>query len=251
MNRRVRVVGAAIAAGLLLASCSSTFGFPAGGDVQGRDITDLWRVFFWASVGVAAIVYGMILWSIVRYRRRGRTDAPPQFREHIPLEVTYTAIPILIVTVLFVLTIRTERSVLSLQPAPAQTVHVDAYAWGWRFSYDGTGVVVSSDPDAPGPELVLPLGEPTRIVLTSTDVVHSFYVPGFLFKRDAIPGRVTEFQVTPDRTGTYLGECAEFCGLDHAFMHFTVRVVPASAYRSWLAEQQAAPSPSPSAGATP
>jgi len=255
VRRRTRVVGAAFAAAVLLTSCASTFGFPHAGDAQGRDIDDLWRVSFWASVGVAAIVYGLILWSILRYRARGRTDAPPQFRQHLGLEITYTAIPILIVAVLFVVTVRTERSVLSLSPAPARTVHVDAYAWGWRFSYDGTGIVVASTPNAPGPQLVLPQGEPTRIVLTSSDVVHSFFVPGFLFKRDAIPGRVTEFQFTPERAGTYEGACAEFCGLNHAFMRFSVRVVSSSAFASWVAEQQASagasPSPEPSPGASP
>jgi cytochrome c oxidase subunit 2 len=80
-------------------------------------------------------------------------------------------------------------------------------------------------------------------VLTSNDVIHSFYVPGFLFKRDAIPGRVTEFDLRPDRLGVYRGECAEFCGLDHAYMNFTVRVVPAAQFQAWLSSQRSAASP--------
>jgi cytochrome c oxidase subunit 2 len=254
MSRRARLWVAFLAATSLLTACSSTFGMPPGGDAQGQDITSLWKVFFWASVGVASIVYGLIFWSLIRYRRRGRTDTPPQFREHRALEITYTAIPILIVGALFVMTMRTEGRVLALSPNPDVTVHVEGYTWGWRFSYEGSDVVVVSAPDGNPPELVLPEGQTTRIVLTSQDVIHAFYVPGFLFKRDAIPGRTSEFQFSPDRTGTYQGECAEFCGLNHAFMRFTVRVVSGSDYASWISQQQAAqlqagsPSPSPAAG---
>jgi cytochrome c oxidase subunit II len=245
VSRRLRIV-AAMAAGVLLTSCGSTFGMPAGGDAQGRDIAHLWQVFFWASVAVAAIVYGLIFWSLLRYRRRGRGDAPSQFREHMALEITYTTIPIVIVAALFVLTMRTEDRVLSVSPDPNVTVHVEGYTWGWRFSYEGTGIVVASGADGTIPQLMLPEGETTRIVLTSQDVIHAFYVPGFLFKRDAIPGRTSEFQFSPDRTGTYPGACAEFCGLNHAFMRFSVRVVPASEYQAWVAQQQAAAaSPTP------
>jgi cytochrome c oxidase subunit II len=250
VSRRTRLAAATVAAGAALTSCGSTFGMPAGGDSQGRDITHLWQIFFWASLGVASIVYGLIFWSLLRYRRRGRTDTPPQFREHTALEITYTAIPILIVAALFVLSMRTENRVLDLSPNPDVIVHVEGYTWGWSFAYEGTGIVVASTSEGAPPELVLPKGETTRIVLTSQDVIHAFYVPGFLFKRDAIPGRTSEFQLSPDRTGTYLGECAEFCGLNHAFMRFSVRVVPATEYRTWLAQQQAAAA-SPSPGGSP
>ena len=83
--------------------------------------------------------------------------------------------------------------------------------------------------------MVLPMGETVRIELTSSDVIHSFYVPGFLFKRDAIPGRTTAFDFRADRLGVYRGECAEFCGLDHAYMNFSVRVVSPGAFEAWLA----------------
>jgi cytochrome c oxidase subunit 2 len=206
--------------------------------VQGRDTVDLWRIFFWASIVVAGIVYALIGWSILRYRRRkGDYDSalPPQFREHLVLEVLYTSIPIVIVVALYVVSYRTEMQVLALSSDPDITVHVEAYAWGWRFSYPG-GALITSDATDSDPQLVLPQGETTRIVLTSTDVIHAFYVPGFLFKRDAIPGRTQEFDITPNQVGTFQGACAEFCGLNHAFMRFTVRVVTPSEYASWLAE---------------
>ena len=115
--------------------------------------------------------------------------------------------------------------------------------WGWRFSFPDEGVTVLSDPSGegvPGPELWLPQRRDVRVELTSNDVIHAFWVPDFLFKRDAIPGRVNVFDVTPTTTGTYHGVCSEFCGLNHAFMTFTVKVVPADAFDRWLGEQATA-----------
>jgi cytochrome c oxidase subunit 2 len=225
---------------VLLASCSS-FGAPAGATVQGADINDLWRVFFVAALVVAGIVYALIIWSLVRYHRRRGTDdtLPRQFREHRAMEIVYTAIPILIVIALFAATAVTERRVTALAARPAVTVHVQGFAWGWRFAYEGTSIQVVSAPGRP-PELVIPIGEPVRIVLTSNDVIHSFFVPDFLFKRDAIPGHPTQFDLTAREPGVFAGRCAEFCGLNHAFMGFTVRAVTAAEYRAWLDRQGAA-----------
>jgi cytochrome c oxidase subunit 2 len=93
-----------------------------------------------------------------------------------------------------------------------------------------------------GPELVVPVGETVQVTITGDDVVHAFFVPQFLFKRDAIPGRETTFQFTVDEPGTYRGQCAEFCGVGHPQMPFTVRAVPRADYESWLAT---APRPAP------
>jgi cytochrome c oxidase subunit II len=215
----------------LLSSCTS---LPSGGTDQGRDINAVWVVFFWAGVGVAAIVYGLILWSMVRYRRRS-DDTPPQFRDHLPLEALYTLLPIALVTVLFVLTWRAETNVEEPAGDPVATVRVEAFDWSWRFSYEGTGVAIFGTPDDP-PEMVLPVGRPVRLVLTSADVIHAFYVPDFLFKRDAIPGRTTSFDLTVREPGEYRGQCAEFCGLDHYRMRFSIRAVPAAEFAAWLSE---------------
>jgi cytochrome c oxidase subunit 2 len=116
--------------------------------------------------------------------------------------------------------------------APNRTA-VTAFRWSWRFDYSN-GVTTSGTPASP-PTLYLPVGRPTEIDLRSDDVTHSFWVPAFLFKRDAIPGMTNVFDLTPTRTGTFLGRCAQFCGLDHALMTFVVRVVPQSAYSRYLA----------------
>ncbi|MDQ3210828.1 MAG: hypothetical protein M3Q20_06535, partial [Actinomycetota bacterium] len=160
-------------------SCSSSFGMPRGSTEQGKDIFDLWQIFFWAGIGVAAIVYGLIGWSLLRYRRRRNEDETllgRQFHANVPLEIIYTAIPVVIVIVLFVLSYRTERTASSLSASPDVTLRAEAFSWGWRFGFPDQGVEVVSQPSAegvPGPEILLPLGETTRIELTSNDVIHA------------------------------------------------------------------------------
>jgi cytochrome c oxidase subunit 2 len=229
-----------VALTLTVASCSSSFGMPRGSTEQGRGIFDLWQVFFWAGIVVAALVYGLIGWSLVRYRRRRRDDDDVlgrAFHANVPLEVVYTSIPVAIVIVLFMLSFGTEDRASSVSPTPDVTLRAEAFSWGWRFTYPDEGVEVVSEPSGegvPGPEIVLPLGATTRIELTSNDVIHAFWVPDFLYKRDAIPGRVNVFDVTPTDLGAYHGVCSEFCGLHHAFMTFTVRVVPPGEFEAWL-----------------
>jgi len=246
VRRRVVLIGAALALGAT--SCSASFGMPRGGTQQGKDIFGLWHTYFVAALVVGGIVYALIAWSLIRYRRR-RSDPEDamgaSFRVHVPIEVVYTAIPIVIVVGLFAAAFRTEDRVDDVVPHPNVVLHAEAFAWGWRFTYDepagGSFTVVSppSGAGVPGPVIELPLGETVRVVLTSDDVIHAFWVPGFLFKRDAIPGRTSEFDLSPTAAGTYRGECAEFCGLNHSYMVFTVKVVDPATYRSWIAAQQA------------
>jgi cytochrome c oxidase subunit 2 len=222
------------------ASCSSSFGMPRGSTEQGEEIFRLWQVFFWAGIVVAALVYGLIAWSLVRYRRRRRdpeSELGRQFHANVPLEIVYTAVPVVIVVALFALSFGTEDRASSVTPNPDVTLRVEAFSWGWRFMFPDDGVEVVSQPSAegvPGPEILLPLGETTRIELTSNDVIHAFWVHDFLYKRDAIPGHVNEFDVTPTELGTYHGVCSEFCGIHHAYMTFTVRVVAPSEFDAWL-----------------
>jgi cytochrome c oxidase subunit II len=232
---------AMLAAGAV--GCSASFGMPGGGTGQGEDIADLWRVFMYTAFGVAGIVYVLIAWSAIRYRHR-RGDDPDaegrQFDKHIPLEIAYTAAPILIVAVLFTLSLRTSDRVGAISAAPDVRLDVQAFSWGWRFDYPDLGVTVVSPPSGQGvagPELYLPVGDTTQIVLTSRDVIHAFWVPGFNFKRDAIPGHPNVFDLTPATTGDYRGECAEFCGLNHAYMGFTVHVVDRASFDTWIESQ--------------
>lgn len=193
-----------------------------------------WVLFTIAGLAVAVLVWGFIVFCVVRWRRRERdasAPAPPQFRRNNPLEIAWTVVPLIFVCGLFVYTYRAEADVEALTPVPDVRIAVDAYRWGWRFAYAG-GPTIHGAADAP-PQMVLPLGETARIDLTSSDVDHSFWVPDFLFKRDAIPGHPTAFDLKPTKLGTFLGHCAEFCGLDHALMNFSVRVVPPAQYAAW------------------
>ena len=241
----LRVCGADLL-GAFAASCSSSFGMPRGGTEQGQDIFSLWQTFMIAGIVVGVLVYGLIAWSLIRYRHRKRDAADARgrsFDANVPLEVVYTLIPVVIVVVLFALSFRTEDRVDAVSPSPDVTLHAEAFAWGWHFTYGDTGPTVVSPPSGlgvTGPTIELPLGRTTRVVLTSNDVIHAFWVPGFLFKRDAIPGRTTAFDLTPTDLGTYQGVCAEFCGLNHAFMTFTVRVVEPQEFSAWLATQPSA-----------
>jgi cytochrome c oxidase subunit 2 len=199
-----------------------------------------WLIFLAVALGVAAIVLGLILFPLVRWRRRPGDAEPPQFANNIPIEIAWTVIPLLIVAGLFVATYSAEARVDAVADNPTAIVAVNAYRWGWTFAYRG-GPTVGGSASAPAafgvapspPELVLPLGEVTRIELSAADVDHGFWIPDFLFKRDAIPGQTTSFDLLPDKLGTYRGRCSAFCGLQHEAMLFDVRVVTPSEFTIW------------------
>lgn len=208
---------------------------PAGATDQANAMHLTWSVFGAAALAVAVLVWFLILLPAFVWRKRGER-LPPQFRQNPALEITWTVIPLIVVALLFWLTVRAEGVVDHLNAHPDALVDVTAFRWSWRFDYPGTGVAIVGTPERP-PQMVLPLGETTQVNLRSVDVNHAFWVPAFLFKRDAIPGVLNRFDLTPHTAGVYRGECGEFCGLDHALMTFTVRVVPPEQYRSWLARR--------------
>ncbi|MBV8152401.1 MAG: cytochrome c oxidase subunit II [Candidatus Eremiobacteraeota bacterium] len=211
---------------------------PLGATTQSDDLRRVWTVFLTAAAGVYAIVAGLILWCVVAYRRRGRKVVQAaDFHQNAPLEIAWTVIPILIVIGLFLVTYPAERHVESVTPNPDGVVQVIGFRWSWRFLYPREHVAIEGGTGAT-PNLVLPVGRTTEIKLSSSDVVHAFWVPAFLFKRDATPGREQTFDLTPRQIGVFPGRCAEFCGTDHATMTFTVRVVSPADYAAWLAARK-------------
>ena len=221
---------------------------PQAGTTQGRAIAGLWLVFAAAATVVGVLVWGLVTWSILRYRRR-EPGLPPQTHGNLAVEGVWTAVPVITVLALFALTFRTLSAVETPAAGAVVTIDVTAYTWQWSFHYpDGDVTIVG----LPGhdPELVVPVGETIRVNLTSRDVDHSFYVPAFLFKRDAIPGTVTTFDFTVERAGVYPGQCAEFCGVQHDRMRFTVHAVDRAAFDQWL-DAAAVPSAAPSAAPSP
>jgi cytochrome c oxidase subunit II len=200
---------------------------------QGQAIYNLYNLFMYIAVVVFVVVSGLVIWSVVRYRRRG-DDLPTQTHGNNKLELTWTIIPTVIVLVLFVFTIRAQDKVLDDTGQAGVNLTVTAFQWSYRFTYEGTGAEVVGGPGTV-PEMVVPVGERVRVKLVSADVVHTFYVPQTLFKRQAIPGTVNQFDLTFDKVGLYHGQCTQFCGLQHTDMTYRVRVVTPGEYQSWLA----------------
>jgi cytochrome c oxidase subunit II len=228
---------ALVACVLLLAGCGSDLGMPSPVTTQAAKTRDLWRVFVVIALVVGLIVYGLIIFVVVRYRRRREDDGevnPNQRQYQVPIEIIYTALPLVIVGVLFGLSIRTERDVNHSDAHPDLTVKVVAFQWQWQFAYDGSPVVVTGVPTKE-PVLVLPTERSVRLEFSSPDVVHSFWVPHFIEKRDVIPRVDNAIDVRITEAGQWDGVCAEFCGLNHTSMRFSVQAVPGPQFDTWLA----------------
>ncbi len=231
-----RLAPAALAA---LTGCSSRFGAPDPASEQGEDVLSLWRGTFIAALVVGGLVVALIVFALVHYRRR--TDALHEHgRENVRVELLYTMLPVAVVAGLFLFTVRTEDEVNHLRDEPPDlTIQVLGFQWQWQFTYVDAGVEVIGSEGEP-PELVLPVGAVVRFDLETADVIHSFWVPRFLYKRDLIPGVENVIDIEVTEVGVFRGVCAEFCGLDHAAMDFVVRVVPAEEFDTWLGAAQRA-----------
>jgi cytochrome c oxidase subunit 2 len=217
---------ALVALPLLIAGCA-----PAAVTTEGRATHDLYNLFLIAAACVFGIVTLWLLWSIVRYRRRN-DELPAQTHGNTRLELLWTAIPLALVLFLFVMTLRAQSTVLS-DPPSRVTIDVTAFTWSWQFDYEGSDTQIIGGPGNV-PEMVVPVGVPIHIKLRSADVVHSFYVPRALFKRQAIPGTTNEFDMNFQRVGLYHGQCAQFCGVNHADMLFRVKVVAQDEFERFL-----------------
>jgi cytochrome c oxidase subunit 2 len=238
--RRHACLWLVLAAGVVLVSSCGVprFGAPPPVTDDGERILSLWQGSVVAALAVGALVWGLIAYSVIRYRRRD-DRLPDQTAHNVPLEVVYTVTPIVIVAILFGFTVLTQEKVTGADEPPDVVVEVVGFQWQWQFRYPGEGVVVTGTPGGDPPVMVLPVGSTVRLQLATTDVVHSFWVPRFLDKRDLIPGVRNEIQFRVEQAGSFAGRCAEFCGLDHYKMHFEVRAVPPAEYDEWLARQRA------------
>ena len=251
-NRLARVAALGLLGALTLAGCSTPdnrfwrFGWPQGITDQAKDMRQLWTWSVIAALLVGFLVWGLIVYSVIRHRKRS-DELPKQTAYNLPLEIVYTIIPFLIIAGLFFFTVRTQDRVQARSNNPDVTIDVNAFKWNWQFVYpdakgqDGTPVnTVGTTEEIP--ILVLPTDRTIRFEVASADVIHSFWVPEFLFKLDVIPGnengRNNVFQVTVRKQGAYVGRCAELCGTYHAFMNFEVRAVSPQQYDAYLAARQ-------------
>jgi cytochrome c oxidase subunit II len=202
---------------------------------QAADIDRVWNGFLIAALVVGAFVFVLIGYVVVRYRRRD-DRLPTQRRENIPVEVTYMVVPLLVIGVLFGVTFTSVNAVNKAPHDPDLVVRVTGFQWQWQFDYPADHVTVVGS-EVAEPELVLPSGAAVEFEVTSIDVIHSFWIPGFRYKRDMFPGQIQRFQVDiGERVGSWpdSGVCAEFCGLDHHSMRFSVRVVTPSEFTAWV-----------------
>jgi cytochrome c oxidase subunit 2 len=247
------------------------FGFPTGVTKQAERIRELWT---WSSVValvMGVLVWGLIFWSCGRYHKKA--DAlPRQTKYNLPLEFAYTIVPLIIVSGLFYFTVRTEDFVDKTTANPDVVLQVNAFKWNWQFEYHsyhgqdtryttssagtaGVKAYVSTvGTSTQIPVLVVPRGQTVRVIEHSLDVIHSFWVPEFLFKRDVIPygpeernneaaatnsatnadPRDNQFEFTATVDGSYVGRCAELCGTYHSQMNFEVRVVEPADFQTYV-----------------
>jgi cytochrome c oxidase subunit 2 len=249
---RVRRLGrwtAVPAALLLLSACSQAdqdqvgrLGMPEGITDRAPYIYDLWQGAWLAAILVGILVWGLIGWACFAYRRRSHDEIPVQTRYNLPLEILYTVAPIVMVLVFFYYTVTTQNQVLEEVSAEEadHNIEVVGQQWSWTFNYieddalDGSTSVYETGTTAEQPTLVLPVGETVHVDLTSPDVIHSFWVPAFLFKLDVVPGRTNSFSFTPTREGEFVGRCAELCGAYHSRMLFNLQVVSAEEFAAHL-----------------
>lgn len=195
----------------------------------------LWQGSWLAAIIVGGLVWALILWTCIFHRKKSETEIPIQSRYNLPIEVLYTVIPFIIVSVFFYFTARDESILLETDKEQDLTVNVVGRQWSWTFNYVEDD---AHDIGTPGdlPVLWLPVNKVVEFELTSPDVIHSFWVPAFLFKMDVFPGKVNRFELTPNKIGRYTGKCAELCGTDHSRMLFEVNVVSEADYRAHIAD---------------
>jgi cytochrome c oxidase subunit 2 len=269
---RTAVAGALLAGAVPVLAACGNMGLPDSATTQGDEVVSLWQVFLTLAIIVAGLIWLLVTFTIVaslRRRRqqraagrddshdgevvavagvegnggeRGRAHIPEQVQYRTKLELLFVAMPIVLVFVLLGLTFRVDALLTETTEQPELVVEVTGFQWQWQFHYPELGITISGDPED-RPVLWLPVGRTIRFKLLADDVIHSFWVPDFLQKRDMIPGVVNEIELTVDQTGRWTGRCAEYCGLNHWQMWFEVRAVPGDQFDTWAIVTARQPQP--------
>lgn len=247
---------------MVLAGCTPTelHGFLPGFVEDGTAATNqtervagLWVTSWIVLLIVGLITWGLMGWAVVMYRRRkGQTGLPVQLRYNMPIEILYTVIPLILVLAMFFFTARDQTAIETQWSDDEVDVEVTAIAkqWAWDFQYDGEAednsdavwtMGTQAHPDEAGdfdreqlPTLVLPVDKKVKIDLQSRDVVHSFWIIDFLYKKDMYIGKDNSWSFIPTRVGEFDGKCAELCGEYHSMMLFNVKVVEQDEYDAYL-----------------
>jgi cytochrome c oxidase subunit 2 len=247
-----------VAAALLLAGnafADWALNMPKGVTELSAETYEIHMVVFWWCVGIAVVVFGAMIYSLINHRK-SKGAVPAQFSHSMTAEVIWTTIPVII---LLIMAVPSAELMIKLEDTrdPDMTVVVTGYQWKWHYTYQGEDVSFYSnlsrssmaarrrdsgiDPDTVenylldvDNRLVVPRGAKVRVLLTSNDVIHSWWIPDLAMKKDAIPGFINETWFKADVAGIYRGQCAELCGMDHGYMPIVVEVVEPEAYQVWL-----------------
>ena len=257
----VVVLLVAIVGVVLWSDAGSSLYPPKAVTEEGRRISGLYDIVFALAVAIFVAVEGLIVWSILRYRRRpGDVDLPPQTHGNNLVEALWTLIPTVIVLFLFALSWNTLQEVDATSENPDLRIHAIAGQFQWQFEYldaGGNHLATQTVPEAAkNGGMAVPVGRNVQVTLDSGDVIHAWYVPHFLFKRDVIPGQTNKFEFKVDEAeagGIFRGQCAELCGTGHRLMLFDVVALSPADFDAWLdalvEKENATPPPAPS-GAT-
>ncbi len=199
---------------------------PHGASSFSPQVQFLWDLFFGIAVFFTVLITVLTLYFAIHYRRRpGRREPDPAPNHNMPLEITWTVIPLIIVMVIFALGFKYYMN-MNTPPAGAYNIAVHAQKWSWTFVYPN-GAVTN--------KLYLPLNKPVKLSMTSRDVLHGFWIPQLSIQKDVVPGRVITLWVKPTRAGRYMLQCAEYCGSGHSSMLAPVIVEPALEFNKSVA----------------
>jgi cytochrome c oxidase subunit 2 len=225
---------------------------PEGASDRSGPIIEFWQWSWVAALVIGVLTWGLIFYACFKFRRRSEDEVPVQTRYNLPMEILYTIAPVIVVLVFFKFVVDTQNEVSAQTTQTDHVVKVVGQQWSWTFNYiddpalggeadfenceTSETCVYNVGTPAQMPTLYLPVGESVRFELSSPDVIHSFWVPAFTYKLDVIPGRDNAFEMTPTRTGTFAGKCAELCGTYHSRMLFNVEVVTEERFEEHLRE---------------
>jgi cytochrome c oxidase subunit 2 len=211
---------------LPLADANKTFWFPEQASTFAAEVDSFFYFILWLSVFFFVLIVGGMAYFIWKYRERPGYRGNPEAEHNTPLEITWTVLPTFIVIYIFV---RGAAGYLNMSRAPAETldIQVQAQKWAWTFTYPNGAV---------SPELHLPIDQPAKMVMRSSDVIHSFFVPAFRAKSDVVPGRYNLMWFQPTKEGTYDLLCTEYCGDKHSEMLAKVTVHSKEAYEKWVTD---------------
>lgn len=252
----LRALLAAVLSGVSgLASADYGYNLQAPVTPIARDIFDLHMLIYYICVVIFVVVFSFMFYAIVRHRK-SVGHKPATFHESTTIEIVWTVVPFLILVVMAIPSTATVLKMYDTRTGAKMAVQITGYQWKWQYSYPDQHISFFSNLSTPLAEienkqpkdpnyllevdrpLVLPIKEKIRLLVTANDVIHSWWVPQFGVKRDAIPGFIHESWVYIEKPGTYRGQCAELCGKDHGFMPIVVKAVTQDDFNKWVASQQ-------------